>query len=242
LKKLEFKVNEINELVKWRVNTFWNKEPETIEFINAFRNYHPDTHRSVFLDIGANIGLYSLYAASLFPHMIIVAIEPEINNYTALVNNIKLNNYGNIFPLNFAIDSVNKICDFGHTIGAKIIAGNSKCAIINHNHITNYNTRDIIAINIDTICNMFHHIDFIKIDIDGGEFDAVGGMLNTIGSIRAMLIEIDKNDTRSDIAIKYIIDNGYTIDNYFNRLSNHSRFRREKEGIEYIENIVFTKR
>ena len=44
-----------NKLIKFRVNTFYSKEPETLEWIDSFEK------ESCFWDIGANIGLYSVY-------------------------------------------------------------------------------------------------------------------------------------------------------------------------------------
>ena len=46
-----------NQLNQFRVNTFSEKEPETLEWIDTF----PDN--STLWDIGANVGLYSIYAA-----------------------------------------------------------------------------------------------------------------------------------------------------------------------------------
>ena len=46
-----------NNLVKWRVKTFFTKEPDTLKWIDNFKE------DEIFWDIGANIGLYSLYAA-----------------------------------------------------------------------------------------------------------------------------------------------------------------------------------
>ena len=46
-----------NELIKWRVDTILDKEPETIQWIDEFED------NSIFWDIGSNIGLYSIYAA-----------------------------------------------------------------------------------------------------------------------------------------------------------------------------------
>ena len=46
-----------NNLVKWRVKTFFTKEPDTLNWIDNFKE------DEIFWDIGANIGLYSLYAA-----------------------------------------------------------------------------------------------------------------------------------------------------------------------------------
>ena len=50
-----------NSIIKWRVDTILSKEPETIEWIDSFKS--DSKEKIIFWDIGANIGLYSLYAA-----------------------------------------------------------------------------------------------------------------------------------------------------------------------------------
>ena len=47
-----------NSLVDWRIDTFFSKEPETLDWIRKF-----DKKKDIiFWDIGANIGLYTIYA------------------------------------------------------------------------------------------------------------------------------------------------------------------------------------
>jgi FkbM family methyltransferase len=75
-----------NRTVSWRVTTFLTKEPETIEWIDTF------TPGDVMFDIGANIGLYSIYAASRSVR--VMAFEPESQNYALINQNIFLNGYG----------------------------------------------------------------------------------------------------------------------------------------------------
>ena len=48
-----------NQLIDWRVATFFTKEPETLEWIDSFEK----KEKLIFWDIGANIGLYSIYNA-----------------------------------------------------------------------------------------------------------------------------------------------------------------------------------
>ena len=56
-KNFKMKFYTPNELCAFRVKTFYSKEPETIDWINSFKE------NKIFWDIGANIGLYSCYAA-----------------------------------------------------------------------------------------------------------------------------------------------------------------------------------
>ena len=48
-----------NQLNRFRINTFSSKEPETLEWIDSI------PEGSVLWDIGANVGLYSCYAAKV---------------------------------------------------------------------------------------------------------------------------------------------------------------------------------
>ena len=92
-----------NEITSSRVNTIFSKEPETIEWIDSFEN------NSVFWDIGANIGLYSLYAA-LVNNSKVFAFEPAASNYFCLCKNIELNKLDKqIFPLCVSFSDQTKI-------------------------------------------------------------------------------------------------------------------------------------
>ena len=68
---------------RWRAETIFSKEPETIEWINNF-----DVSDIVW-DIGANVGVYSLYAARR--GLRVLAFEPNPGNYYILSKNIELN-------------------------------------------------------------------------------------------------------------------------------------------------------
>ena len=86
-----------NKLARYRAITFSDKEPETLEWIDGF---NPD---SVLWDIGANVGLYSIYAAK--KGIKVMAFEPSIFNLELLGRNIHLNRVENNivilpFPLN----------------------------------------------------------------------------------------------------------------------------------------------
>jgi FkbM family methyltransferase len=60
----------------------------------------------VVLDIGANFGYYGLIAAQVVGSTgKVYALEPEPNNFRLLVNNIKLNGFSNIIPLQLALSN-----------------------------------------------------------------------------------------------------------------------------------------
>ena len=80
-KNLEFDFYVPNRLNFFRVDTFSTKEPETLEWIDTFKK------KSVFWDIGANIGLYSCYAVKRADCQV-YAFEPSVFNLELLAKKI----------------------------------------------------------------------------------------------------------------------------------------------------------
>jgi len=74
-----------NEVCRYRARTFSSKEPETLEWIERFGG------EGTFFDVGANVGLYSIYYAKLFSGPV-YAFEPSALNIRLLVENINANN------------------------------------------------------------------------------------------------------------------------------------------------------
>lgn len=67
-----------------RIATFLDKEPTTLTWIDSF------TANDMFVDVGANVGLYTVYAA-IVAKCRVAAFEPESQNYAELNKNIHLN-------------------------------------------------------------------------------------------------------------------------------------------------------
>lgn len=93
-----FAVKCETEMDRMRAESFLNKEPETVSWLKQHMRPH-----TVFWDVGANVGLFSLYAAALQPGCRILAFEPAAHNYASLCDNILLNNAANILPFSVAL-------------------------------------------------------------------------------------------------------------------------------------------
>ena len=88
-----------------RAERLLTKEPDTLHWINEKM-----VPGDIFYDIGANIGIYSLYAASR--NIKVYAFEPESSSYAILNNNIKINSFDeSIKALNIALNNTNLISD-----------------------------------------------------------------------------------------------------------------------------------
>ena len=77
-----------NKVTKWRVDTFFTKEPETLEWIDSFK----EKNNFIFWDIGSNVGLYSIYNALKNKNSTTIAFEPSTSNLRVLTRNIYINN------------------------------------------------------------------------------------------------------------------------------------------------------
>lgn len=98
VRSVVIKVGVSSEIEQFRVDTYSTKEPETLDWLDEnLRN------GDVFVDVGANIGLYSLYAAKINPKCRVYAFEPAFHNFKNLCNNVVLNALENVIPCNFPL-------------------------------------------------------------------------------------------------------------------------------------------
>lgn len=88
----------------------------------------------------------------------------------------------------------------------------------------------IKVVNLDTFCkeNAIDHIDFLKIDIEGCEWDAIQGADNLISAQKIKMIQFEYGGTYEDANITL-----QEIFKYFTA-KNYSIFRLAKDGLIYI--------
>jgi FkbM family methyltransferase len=137
------------------------------------------------IDCGANIGLASLFFLTKYPTAKIIAIEPELNNFKMVNQNLK--SYPNVTCINKGIwnkKTYLKIIDEGRgNHSFKVIECNSPSGVC------------IEAITIDEIINDFQlkSIDILKIDIEGSEEQVFSNEPEWIKKVRMIFCEIHEN-------------------------------------------------
>ena len=185
-----------------RVQSLYTKEPETLNWIDSFKPNNSE--KIVFWDIGANIGLYSIYTAVKFKDIEIISFEPSTSNTRTLSRNISINNLENkisIFPLALT-DKENIIAYFNETRfseGSSISNFNSdidyRGEIVKENQIRNkYN---LFGTSIDNlILNEILTVpNYIKIDVDGIEHLILKGAENLLKNKNLKELSIEMNPT-----------------------------------------------
>jgi len=176
-----------------RAGHYATKEPDTLDWIDTFAR-QGDT----LYDVGANIGQYSLYAASkLSGDATILAFEPEALNFAKLNRNILLNGMGpsiTAYPLaisdGLAIDHFySKAFRVGaalHALGRPITQGERP--------FEPQNRQGTVAVSLDELTGRFG-LPFpthIKVDVDGIEDRITEGARATLSDerLKSVLIEV----------------------------------------------------
>lgn len=182
-----------NEMVTWRINTIRQKEPETIQWIDTFM---PD---DLFIDIGANIGLYSLYAA-FSCGVTVIAFEPESLNYALLNKNIFINKMDKkikAYPIAISDGmtwSELHISEFKE--GGSCHNFEDTCNFKHEPSLFSY-TQGCLSMSLDELIQK-KFIDIpqhIKIDVDGIEHKILKGAKQLLEhpELKSILVEINNN-------------------------------------------------
>ncbi len=144
--------------------------------VNYFYDNVPSDKAVNIVDIGAQSGLYSLYAKYL-PESQFYSFEPFPESYKVLNDNIRLNGITNVKTYNIGLSNCKGEC----------VLNTSK----SHNGLHTLGTNPLrftdivpVKISVDTIDNIFYEndirVDFIKIDTEGWEYFILQGGEKTI--------------------------------------------------------------
>jgi FkbM family methyltransferase len=212
-----------NLIIKWRIDTIFSKEPGTIKWIDEFNR-----EKNIFWDIGANIGLYSIYAAIKHKNIEVTSFEPSTSNLRVLSRNISLNNLSqNIKIFQPALSKEeNSFMMFNEH---KFIEGWSMNQFSNeYNGDTSKDFEQnykIYGTNIDSLIaqNVLQIPNYIKLDVDGIEHLILQGGEKTLknSNLKSILVEIDESLKDQLSAIMNIMkNNNFTIKEKENVLIN----------------------
>jgi FkbM family methyltransferase len=213
----DFKLSDPNPRLAWRNRTFAKKEPDTLRWIESF------AHGAILWDIGANIGLYSIYAAKV-RNCKVLAFEPSVFCLEFLARNIWLN------QLHEQVTIVpNPLCD---TSRANILTLNSRDWGESSNSFGTTLDQDgqeieasfeykILGTTIDESISKLNlpAPQHIKIDVDGIEPLILVGGVQTLKQVESVSVEVPTyrgaNEQVSELltqaGLKLVLDSGNQI-------------------------------
>ncbi len=241
-----------SEIDEFRARQYFTKEPETLEWIERY--FQP---YDVMYDIGANIGLYSLFAAQhLRGQCKVYAFEPEALNYARLNRNIHLNGLsGVVLPCCVAITE--RLCfdtfylnpdNFEKMTGGRLVSGSAlHCfgATVDYSgrSFRPFHQQGTVGVSLDHLWQVWG-LDFpnhIKIDVDGLEEKIIAGGHQTLEDrrLKSVLVEISRSKGESDPIFQQLTQAGFI------QVTNFSAHSSEiLKGTPYEDSInsVFVRR
>lgn len=213
LEKTTLLFHRVNPLTAYRIASFFEKEPETIEWMDSF------AENAIFWDIGANIGLYSLYAAKM-RQATVYAFEPSIFNLELLTRNIAANEAQekiSIIPLCLSdtntIDAFNLSTTEWGGAGAAFASDHDQ----HGNALRKKFTYRMPGMSADSFRALYAlpAPNYVKIDVDGIEHLILAGMAETLRApeLRSLLVETSFDFPEQAETIEKILrTSGFTLE------------------------------
>jgi FkbM family methyltransferase len=152
--------------IYWRGMGAW--EPETFRIIDALLPVS-----DVVFDIGANSGLFALYAALERPRCRVLAFEPTPSSAASLAHNVEVNGLGNVTCHEAAV------CDHDGTVAFFVPPGES--LPLGASTLESFREAgvrfEVAAMRLDTIVQQeaIGRVDLIKVDTEGTEPTVLAG-------------------------------------------------------------------
>jgi FkbM family methyltransferase len=210
------KIKSLSRFIFWQLSHYVNFGEKTIAFFNGAKMIvrksdtgvtgniyvgiqdfyelsfalHFLDEKDVFVDVGANVGFYSIIL-SKSKNVKSIAFEPIPSTYHKLEKNVQINSLSNkVFSKNIAI---------GSSIGQ--LRMSSDLDTVNHvKSNSNESMHDIFVevCDLNTIFSNGEYPSLIKIDVEGFETEVIAGMQNIISSnkLKAIIIELNGSGGR----------------------------------------------
>jgi len=215
-------------------------EPETTAWISQFKKIKK---QKIFWDIGAQIGLHSIFAATKFKNIKVISFEPSTSNLRILSRNISINSLSNkINIISLPISEKLKISYFKET---KFVEAQAESTFGEDYNYKGEQLKDrdiknkykLLGLNLDFLIEkkILDVPNFIKMDVDGIEPLILKGALKLMKNkkLKEILIE-----TNPDFKKNYKFIKNFLISNKFKKISSkkgnllkNKKYKRKKNEI-----------
>ena len=139
----------------------------------------------VVFDIGANVGYYALMESRLVGETgKVYAAEPVSSNFNILRTNIILNNYRNMFPFHVAIGDVNKKRKIHISVNKNL------CGFVEEATPKKIGYEWVNMVTLDSFLENKDCPKFLRMDVEGFEYNIVKGGTKTLKGNLKILMEI----------------------------------------------------
>jgi len=178
-----------NRINRFRAKSFASKEPETLDWIDKLPK------NCTLWDVGANVGLYSIYAAKK-RECRVVAFEPSVFNLELLARNLFLNGLQervSIVPLALSDKMAANQLRMTTTEWGGALSSFGQNFGWDGGTIDQAFSFPTLGVSMDEAVSLLRLVppDFIKMDVDGIEHIILRGGSRVLAGVRGILLEIN---------------------------------------------------
>jgi FkbM family methyltransferase len=166
---------------------------------------------AVVVDLGANIGMFSLFAAKLSPRVQVHAFEPAPGTFALLKRNVLANNLSNVQCHKCAVSSKTGkqtlYIDVGSTADTTVASRVKEPATVT--------TQEVDCLTLDdlfTRCGI-SRCNFMKVDVEGAEFEIfAAASRQTFDKIDVIAMEYHEHEDRRHEELSELLEShGYSV-------------------------------
>jgi FkbM family methyltransferase len=198
----------------------------------------------VFLDVGANQGEFSIAAARIVQQGKVIAFEPVSEYRERLIENVRLNNFVNVQVISVAL---------GEKEGSLPIYDQQEMFMDGTRHEglptlfaseSRHHAREVVPVKrLDDVLRELDvsRVNVIKLDIEGAEWNALRGAVNTLARCRpTLIVEIGRETCQAagyepEALVEWLSGLGYRIEKI---IEGGKTIPINQESLENFQNVV----
>ena len=171
--------------LRQRSDDLWHVLPHREHAIANFlkMNLRPG---DVFIDAGANIGIYTVMASKLVgPGGKVIAIEMMPDTADRLEHHIYINRLDNVTVIRRALDSVS-----GQIVEASVVKGKyGQASIVKPSANSSVTVIQVETITLDDVACGLNNVRLMKMDLEGAEYASLRGSAKLLGRLDYLIFE-----------------------------------------------------
>src|SRR5262249_34099075 len=158
----------------------------------------------LFIDIGANVGVWTVALATAHPEAHVYSLEPTPNTFSVLRHNVALNRLQNVTATQIAVSDSAGVLPFQVTENMSVLnrlaPSKESAENLHRGRFTNARTIEVKSVRLDDFCKDRHidRIGFLKLDVEGAEVCVLRGAeyLLRNRAIESIWIEVEPDNLR----------------------------------------------
>jgi len=164
------------------------------------------------IEIGANVGVFTLFFTRQYPQARIFAFEPSGTAYRRLLENLAANEEERATTFNCAVSNSTEFMDFFEPAGH--LTNGSLDAAFAAQFSDKIATRRVLAIDAHSLAPLISRRTLIKLDVEGAEPRVLGALAGLLRERHPdLLIEVLENTEAELNGLDFLLDGSYSMFN-----------------------------